>query len=91
MQGVTSLAIKENYTAGAVANQTVLLSGGVDKTAALTDKDSGKIVGKLTGHSKKVNTVHFHPNADSAVAFTGSADKTVKASCWCDAVICYSL
>ena len=38
-----------------------LTTGGADKTAIVFDKDSGKIVATLKGHSKKVTSAVYHP------------------------------
>eukprot|EP00899_Mesostigma_viride_P001266 jgi/Mesvir1/1113/Mv17620-RA.2 len=50
-----------------------LVTGGNDGNAVVFDKDSGKILATLAGHSKKVTTVKFI--ADDAV-LSCSADKT---------------
>ena len=54
----------------------LLLSSGVDKVAVLYNRKTGKKIGNLTGHSKKVTTVLFHPTQEAVL--TGSADKTVR-------------
>lgn len=77
--GVACLAVGPTPEAG---NQHIL-TGGVDKTALLIDASSGSVVSKLTGHSKKVSAVAFHPaysgsQLDSDRLFTASADSTVK-------------
>ncbi|OQS04183.1 pre-mRNA-processing factor 19 [Thraustotheca clavata] len=64
--GVLALDIKEHR----------IITGGNDKDAKIFNTQSGQIEATLSGHSKKVTDVLFHPNAD--VAFTASADKTVK-------------
>jgi len=56
----------------------VTLSGGADKQAIVYDHSQSKVVGTLSGHTKKITTVKFHPDASKGVALTGSADKTVK-------------
>jgi WD40 repeat protein len=70
-----------------------VLSGSTDKTAILSSLESGKVVAKLAGHSKKVTAVAFvdpfHINSaaeadlflDCATVFTASADKSVKVHC----------
>ena len=35
--------------------------GGADKNAIVFDKDAGKIVATLKGHSKKVTNAVYHP------------------------------
>ena len=54
------------------------LTGGADKDVLLSDRTTGAVLVKMTGHSKKVNSVAFHPSADSHFTFSGSSDKTVK-------------
>jgi pre-mRNA-processing factor 19 len=80
---VHCIAIKPSEGASS-DSADVLLTGGADGSALLLDSVSGGVLGKLTGHSKKVTSVSFHPNAhiqgDAFVAFTASADKTVKVS-----------
>lgn len=62
----------------------VVLSGSTDKNVLLTSVESGKVLAKLTGHSKKVNAVCFHSTistastSSSTALFSASADKTVK-------------
>jgi len=62
----------------------VILSGSTDKNVLLTHVESGKVLAKLTGHSKKVNAVSFHSTvststtATSTALFSASADKTVR-------------
>lgn len=70
--GVTALALQSVEGAGA----PLLLSGGSDKTAILSNRDTGAVVARLAEHSKRVTDVAFHPKA--ATIFTSSADKTVK-------------
>lgn len=53
-----------------------ILTGGVDKTAVLFDRSSEKVLATLSGHTKKVTGVSFHPTDD--VALTCSADATVR-------------
>jgi pre-mRNA-processing factor 19 len=68
---------KKEVTSIAVRGTTIL-TGGADKDAILSDSESGRVISKLVGHSKKVNAVAFHPSEDSNIVFTASADKTVK-------------
>lgn len=62
----------------------VVLSGSTDKNVLLTHVESGKVLAKLTGHTKKVNAVSFHntvstsSTASSTALFSASADKTVR-------------
>jgi pre-mRNA-processing factor 19 len=73
--GVTCLAMSQS----GADDQGVALSGGADKMAFLTELGGGKVVAKLSGHSKKVTAVALHSSSDSsAVAFTASADNSVK-------------
>jgi len=70
--GVTCVAVKP----GATANH--LLSGGADKEALLLSKDTGAVVSRLSGHSKKITACAFHPDVANETLFTASADKSVK-------------
>lgn len=56
--------------------QHLVLTGGVDGVGKLFDRKDGKVVGTLTGHSKKINDVLCHPQAQ--LYMTASEDKTVK-------------
>jgi len=56
--------------------QEKIVTGGVDSTAVVFDRHTKKISSTLSGHSKKVVDVLFHPTRD--VIFTASADKTAK-------------
>ena len=51
-----------------------MLTGGADKAVQLFDLESSKVVATLKGHTKPVNHVAF----GNGVAFSGSADKTVR-------------
>lgn len=70
LSGDSSRALtgKKFYFAFQVHLQLTILSfslppitGGADKTAIVFDKDSGKIVATLKGHSKKVTSAVYHP------------------------------
>ena len=71
------------FTSGAEKSD-VLVTGGADGVALLLDAVSGAVLGKLAGHSKKVNCLALRSAAagadgkESLAVFTGSADKTVK-------------
>jgi len=52
------------------------LTGGADNKVVLLDRSSGKAVATMSGHSKKITRVLFHPTED--IAFSASSDKTVK-------------
>jgi WD40 repeat protein len=52
------------------------LTGGADNKVVLLDRSSGKAVATMSGHTKKITRVLFHPTED--VAFSASSDKTVK-------------
>jgi len=54
----------------------VVATGGADSVAMLFNKSSGKVVGTLAGHKKKVTSVLFHP--EQQLVFTASADKTAR-------------
>jgi len=57
-------------------NQDLVLTGGVDKTAVVMNRKTGRKEATLSGHAKRVSSVKFHPTKD--VLITGSADNTVK-------------
>ncbi|KUF99697.1 Cleavage stimulation factor subunit 3 [Phytophthora nicotianae] len=67
--GVTCVAIDSK-------RPTLVATGGVDKHAKIFDTDKQQLVATLTGHSKKLSHVEFHPTAD--MVLTASHDKTVK-------------
>jgi len=56
--------------------QNLILTGGVDSTVVLFDRESEKKLTTLTEHRKKVTGVLFHPSRD--ILFSCSADKTAK-------------
>lgn len=58
------------------ANQSMVLTGGVDKKAVLLNRDTGVVEASLEGHTKPVRDVLFHPRDD--VLLTASADRTVR-------------
>ena len=76
------------------SSSDVLLTGGADCCVMVVDAVSGSVLSKLAGHAKKVNSVALRYAAVGAgatsgddendstamniVAFTGSADKTIK-------------
>jgi pre-mRNA-processing factor 19 len=53
-----------------------VITGGLDSQAVLFNRGAGKVVSTLTGHSKALTDVLFHPSQD--VIFTTSKDKTAK-------------
>jgi len=56
--------------------QELTITGGVDKTAIVFDRNTEKKVTTLTGHTKEVTCTLFHPDQDIFV--TASADTTVR-------------
>jgi len=56
--------------------QHLFLTGGVDKTAIVFNKNTGRKEATLVGHSKKVSQAIFHPAEDLYI--TGSQDYSVK-------------
>jgi pre-mRNA-processing factor 19 len=56
--------------------QELVVTGGVDHTAIVFNRETEKMVATLSGHSKRVNDVVFHPTED--VLFTCSQDKTAR-------------
>ncbi|KAG7397186.1 Pre-mRNA-processing factor 19 [Phytophthora boehmeriae] len=67
--GVTCVAVDSKQA-------TLVATGGVDKHAKVFDTDKQQLVATLTGHSKKLSHVEFHPTAD--MLLTASHDATVK-------------
>jgi len=57
-------------------NPELTVTGGVDQTAVVFSRKTGKKMATLTGHTKKVTAVVFHPTEQAVL--TGSADHTVK-------------
>ena len=70
--GVTCVAVQIHQDGDRI------LTGGVDKTAALMTK-GGELVSRLSGHRKKITSVAFYPDQSaSSPLFTASADCSVK-------------
>ncbi|TMW58849.1 hypothetical protein Poli38472_006994 [Pythium oligandrum] len=67
--GILSLAIDAKQ-------QDRIATGGVDKHVKVFNTTTQQLSATLSGHSKKVNDVEFHPSADLLVS--ASQDKTVK-------------
>lgn len=90
--GDVSVAVKSTGKRGkaaAAAAETdvtegaVVLSGGADKIVYLSQLDSGKVLTKLTGHSKAITAVSLHSAStaatpSSSALFSASADGVVK-------------
>ncbi|CAN0255936.1 unnamed protein product, partial [Discosporangium mesarthrocarpum] len=53
-----------------------VLTGGADKTAIILDRSTQAQVATLSGHTKRLTDVCFHPSKDLVI--TASADKTAK-------------
>lgn len=83
-RGSAAAAAASSSSEGSFAG--VALSGSTDKNVLLTHLESGKVLAKLAGHSKKINAVSFHntvstaATATSTALFSASADKTVRVS-----------
>mmetsp|Transcript_18738 Transcript_18738/g.19495 ORF Transcript_18738/g.19495 Transcript_18738/m.19495 type:complete len:546 (-) Transcript_18738:74-1711(-) len=80
--GITSLTLTKSFEEH--GHPFVSFTGGIDKTAILTDLSSGKVLSKLVGHSKKITSVSLTtPSSSSSssfpIAITGSVDRQVKA------------
>uniref|UniRef100_A0A6B2L2U6 Pre-mRNA-processing factor 19 n=1 Tax=Arcella intermedia TaxID=1963864 RepID=A0A6B2L2U6_9EUKA len=56
--------------------QNLLLTGGVDTTAIVFDRNLTKKLATLQGHSKNVTCTLFHPSSE--LLFTASEDATVR-------------
>jgi pre-mRNA-processing factor 19 len=54
----------------------LVVTGGVDAQVLVFNHDSGKIVSTLSGHTKRVNDVLFHPSGE--VVLSCSQDKTAR-------------
>jgi len=57
-------------------SKDVVVTGGLDSDLSVFNTQSRKIVAKLSGHSKRVNDVAFHPTDD--LIFSCSQDRTVR-------------
>jgi len=68
-QGVTCVDLHPTLPA-------VTASGGVDKDVLIYDHNQSQILASLSGHSKKVTSVKFHPDASKVIS--ASADKSAK-------------
>jgi pre-mRNA-processing factor 19 len=68
-QGITCLDINPR-------NEELVVTGGVDSDAAIYNNVDGKVQAKLSGHTKALTDVLFHPAQD--LVFTTSKDKTAK-------------
>jgi len=56
--------------------QDHVLTGGADHAAVLFNRGTSKVVQTLTGHSKKLTSVQFHPTEEMLVSC--SSDKTAR-------------
>ena len=70
--GVTCISVRQS------GSEIVIASGGVDKQIILTDNSDGKVISRITGHSKKITAVSFSPDVTQNVLFSSSADGHVK-------------
>jgi pre-mRNA-processing factor 19 len=57
-------------------NHRYTLSGGVDGTAIVFDREVGKNAESLKHHKKRINDVTFHTDPSGTMLFTASADHT---------------
>jgi pre-mRNA-processing factor 19 len=57
-------------------NDEMIITGGVDSDAVVFNRIDNKVMSRLSGHSKAVTDVMFHPSQD--ILFTTSKDKTAK-------------
>eukprot|EP01102_Stenamoeba_stenopodia_P002649 TRINITY_DN12507_c0_g1_i1.p1 TRINITY_DN12507_c0_g1~~TRINITY_DN12507_c0_g1_i1.p1 ORF type:complete len:487 (-),score=104.61 TRINITY_DN12507_c0_g1_i1:54-1514(-) len=53
-----------------------IVTGGADKTVVIFDRAQGKKLQTLSGHTKKISSVVFHPTAN--IVFSASHDKTAR-------------
>jgi len=54
----------------------LVLTGGLDSDISLFNTQTRKLVAKISGHTKRVNDVAFHPTED--LVFSCSQDRTVR-------------
>jgi len=57
-------------------NQDLVLTGGADSNLVLLNRSTQKVVQTISGHSKKITSVKFHPTED--ILLSSSVDKTAK-------------
>jgi len=57
-------------------HKDLIITGGVDETAIIFDRQAERKIATLTGHEKDVTSVLFHPTQD--ICITGSADSTAR-------------
>ena len=77
--GISSIAIEPLSQTADINEPILILTAGFDKDVILTDKSSGKVMCKMSAHSKKVSSVAFHPDwCTQKKILSGSADKSVK-------------
>ena len=53
-----------------------IITGGIDHNAVIFDKENEQIITVLKGHSKKVNSVIYHPNKENVI--TASLDSQIR-------------
>jgi len=54
----------------------MIITGGNDKNATIFNKDSEQVTSVLKGHTKKVTSVIYHPNKETAI--TASPDSQIR-------------
>lgn len=57
-------------------NSKKIITGGNDYNAVIFDKETEQILTVLKGHSKKINSVIYHPNTENVI--TGSLDSQIR-------------
>jgi len=81
-QVVTSNTIHKTSPAGVTCldinpkNEDLIVTGGNDKEVLIFNRETGKTGPRLSGHTKAITDVLFHPTQD--VIFSTSKDKTAK-------------
>jgi len=55
---------------------SLVATGGVDKSVKIFDREAGRVAASLTGNTKRVNHVLFHPTQD--VVISAGDDSTVR-------------
>lgn len=67
---------EEVYNIALSPNNTIVASGGQDKTVRLWEVETGKVITKWTGHTDYVMSVCW--SADGKRVLSGSLDETVR-------------
>eukprot|EP01112_Ceratiomyxa_fruticulosa_P015019 TRINITY_DN436_c0_g1_i4.p1 TRINITY_DN436_c0_g1~~TRINITY_DN436_c0_g1_i4.p1 ORF type:complete len:493 (-),score=123.38 TRINITY_DN436_c0_g1_i4:165-1643(-) len=58
--------------------QEFIVTGGVDSSVVLFNKDTSRIASTLTGHTKRITSVQFYPTPNELIVLSSSQDKTAR-------------